>query len=812
MLFDALPPETIFGPAAETWWIAAVVGGLFLATGVLLALKFEQIVSWLFAGVLAGTGAYLTLGGIQLIGLGGSFYYVAAGLVLIATAVLTFLKSPWAARLYAVFLVATLGWAVMESGLNAWALAPRLAMFFVLGLWFLAPWTQAALRRDDGASGGALWVGVAAALVAVVGLVAGLKPDPAATALPDPERRVPVETHTDWQQYGGTTLGQRFAQVDEITPANVHKLKEIWRVRSNVPGPFKVTPTQVGDLLYYCTKGNIITALDADTGEERWRHDPQVEFSGVPNFGETCRGVSYFKAPADYVGECAERLIVGTLDARLIAVDSRTGRACTSFGRDGSVNLKAGMGELRKDEYFITSPPIIAGDVVATSGWVTDNVKTEQASGVVRAFDAITGAYAWGWDMGRPNDTGQPIEGETFTRGTPNVWSIMSYDPALNLIYAPTGNGTPDYFGAHRTPEMEQYASSVVAIDADTGVPRWSFQTVHHDVWDWDVPSQPVLVDIPRPDGSIVPAVIQPTKRAEVFVLDRRDGTPIFPIEERPVPQDPVEGDWLSPTQPFTADFLNFRNPMGESRMWGATPLDQLWCRIAFRKLRWDGHFTPPGLEPALFYPGNAGGFNWGSVSVDAERGLLIAAPMIMANTFELITRDEIAAGRRASGQLGTPYGSTTTPFMNPFTQMPCAEPPYSRVSVVDLKTGQQLWNKPLGSARDSGPFGIRSHLNALVGTPLQAGPLTTKGGLIFHGGTMDRTLRAIDVATGKTVWRADLPANAQATPMSYRAPKSGRQIVVVTVSIPPSVYPRRPPTVEPDPEGGYLIAYALEE
>ena len=425
----------------------------------------------------------------------------------------------------------------------------------------------------------------------------------------------------------------------------------------------------------------------------------------------------------------------------------------------------------------------------------------------------------------------------------------MSYDPELDLIYAPTGNASPDYFGGARRDFDDEWSSSVVALDGATGEPRWKYQTVHHDIWDYDLPAQPVLVDVDR-EGMRVPSVAVPTKTGEIFLLDRRDGTPVFPIEERPVPQDPVEGEYLSPTQPFSPlpDFHPYRH---EKDMWGLTPLDQLLCRVEYKMMRYEGLFTPPTTSGTLTTPGNFGGFNWGSVSVDADNGILIAAPMLLAHRLLAVSPERVAeAGPRAALLLGEEhpavrmdenapmpqqrdpdpadpydhvrirYYGLILPFMSRVgTHVPCFEPPWSVIAAIDLNTNELLWKRPLGSMKDSGPFGWRSGLPFNVGVPVRAGTLTTRGGLTFMSSTMDSTVRAFDVRTGEIHWSAELPGSGQATPMTYLSKNNGKQYLIVTVPNPGWRYPRDPATNTytdsksvVDGKGGYVIAYALED
>jgi quinate dehydrogenase (quinone) len=768
----------------------------------------------IFAVIVMLIGLGMLLGGIQLATLGGSFYYIAAGIALLASGVLLWRGSNNGAWLYGLTLFGTLIWGLIEVGIDLWALMPRLLALSVIGAWLLTPWARRALNGPPSfkQSRGALAAVSIAAIVVIAGVINASKIDVAPLA---PRIGAPTEVaaNTDWPNYGNGPGGTRYTRVDQITPENAGKLKKLWHVRTNVQGAFKNTPTQIGDLLYVCAGANVLMALDADTGEKRWQYDPQVKIPRFGGFGTTCRGVAYYKAPAEYAGECKERILVGTTDARLIAVDALNGQRCENFGTQGEVNLLNNMGDVKPGFHFTTSPPTIAGNVAVIGGWVADNQEVNEPSGVVRAFDAVTGKFAWAWDIGRPGVHTEPAEGEHYTRGTPNAWSVFSYDPKLNLVYLPIGNATPDYFGAHRSKESEQFASSVVALDAATGAVRWHYQTVHHDIWDYDVPSQPVLFDMPQADGSVIPALVQGTKRSELFVLDRRTGTPLTEVKELPVPQGPVEGEWLSPTQPFSVGMPHFRPDIREADMWGLTPFDQLWCRINYKKLRYEGHFTPLTTTGTLQFPGNAGGYNWGSVAVDEERQLLVANPLVMGNKIVLIPRADVAPDRRGGLQLGTPYAVTTQPFMSPLS-VPCMRPPYGILAVIDMQTKQVLWKKPVGMANESGPWGMASGLRIPLGAPLSAGTIVTKGGVIFMSGSMDRYFRAVDLMTGEELWRDYLPGTSQATPMSYLGPKSKKQMVIVTVpnaqrrfgyATPPD------PNQKEDPEGGHVIAYALE-
>jgi membrane-bound PQQ-dependent dehydrogenase (glucose/quinate/shikimate family) len=837
-----------------------------------------------FAAVLGIIGAYnIWYGGI-LLSLGGDFYFLLIGLALAATAALLVMRSPLASTVFAVTVVYTIVWAFLEAGLDFLALLPRLDGWIILGLWFLAPWHRAAMKEGEKRPlyVGGRWPGFASLAAALLLAVAGFQGYTVTEGTKNTVATGPAVT--DWQHYGGLPGGQRFAAIDQINVGNVAKLEKAWEFRTGVAFDFKQTPQMANGLVYICTAGNTLIAVDSDTGEERWRHDTQTNVpGGLANgstFARTCRGVGYHEAPATYAGECAKRIVTGTVDARLIAVDALTGRRCESFGFGGEVNLVSGLGYAPLGNFMVTSTPLIAGDKIVVGGWVTDNQQTGNPSGVLRAYDAVTGAFAWAWDMGNPGYQGLPDEGGEYTRGTPNVWSNTAYDPELNLVYAPTGNSSPDYFdGDLRSKEAEENASAIVAIDAATGQRRWVYQTVHRDIWDYDVPSQPVLVDVRKNgEGELIPAIAGPTKRGEIFLLDRRTGVPIYETPELQVPQNPEVGEVVTATQPFSP-LPHFREDRVEKDMWGLTPLDLLHCRIEFKKMRYEGLFTPPmrgggGYGQAedtwggtFQYPGNAGGFNWGSVSVDADNGLLVGAPMLMGNRIVLRSLEDRAAMQKANadrraaaaaarddhagpaappaGGPGGPggrqqspeakahaerfdqnrvlYRGDTAPFMSewrlplPFfnapTDLPCFEPPFSQIGVIDLNTNKLMWKRPIGSLKDSGPFGIPLGLGTQVGTPVQAGNMTTRGGLIFHGGAMDATLRAFDLRTGDVKWESALPASAHATPMSYVG-KNGKQYVLITVPTPGWRYPRPAPgeAGQPDPKGGYVIAYALPD
>jgi len=461
----------------------------------------------------------LILGGLQLVLLGGSFYYLLTGLTLLACAIRVWQCNPAGALIYGGLMVATVAWALLEAGTNLWALLPRLVTFAVLGLWFLTPWYRRAIYQEAVpplfASSSSRYIVVAAIVVFTYVIINGTGYSVTPLAARKTMERSTVNTATDWPSYGNSVAGTRYSPLQQINTENAAKLELAWSFRTKVGGTFKATPLQVGELLYFCTGGNVVIALDAESGELRWQFDPLIDpehLEFARYFTTGCRGVSYYAAPPDYAGECAQRILTATSDARLIAMDALTGERCSQFGEQGEINLTIGMGNDPLLFNFQTSQPGIVRGKAVVGGWVLDNRSVGEPSGVVRAFDALSGEFAWAWDMGRPGINTQPLRGEVYTRGTPNVWSLFSVDEELGLVYAPTGNETPDYFGGQRMESSEQYASSVVAINGEDGSVRWSYQTVHHDIWDYDGPSQPVLIALTGDDGEMIPVVWVPSQ------------------------------------------------------------------------------------------------------------------------------------------------------------------------------------------------------------------------------------------------------------------------------------------------------------
>lgn len=746
---------------------------------------------WLLIGVLVPVGLWLAAGGAWLLRLGGSPYYLIAGGLCLAASVKIAQRRKLGFWLYMALFAGTLVWALVEVGPHFWLLLPRIGGPLVVALYMLTPWVTRPLgiTRAKPSDGRGWRRGVAAvgavALVAALAIVYRGNDAQAGAGVMQPA------TGTDWPVYGGTAGGTRFADASQITPDNVGNLKVAWTYRTgdlpaNFPNSrsaqmFEATPLKVGDTLFLCTPRDIVIALDAETGREKWRHDPKTETTGIPML--ICRGVAYHEAPAASVSDCPRRILVATVDARMIALDADTGKRCQSFGRNGEISLREGMGAVKPGFHYVTSPATIVGNAAIIGGFILDNMAVDEPSGVVRAFDAISGKQSWAWDSGRADGNAPLKPGESYTRGSPNAWSLFSADPKLGLVYVPTGNPTPDHFGGQRSAEIERYGSSVVALDAATGKLRWAFQTVHHDLWDYDVASQPVLFDMPV-GGQTVPALIQATKHGETYLLDRRTGRPLSPVEEQPVPQGNVPGERYSPTQPMSVGMPSFTPPpLREADMWGATPLDQLWCRIQFRSMHYRGKFTPPSEEQSLIFPGNNGIMNWGSVSVDQQRQIMVVPTSYMPLLLKLIPRKDAPAGdnivvegqNAISPMTGAPYAvKTARPFLSAIG-LPCNAPPWGQIAAVDLKTKKVLWQRPLGTTADHAPLGI-----AVPGVFNQGGAITTAGGVIFIGAAMDNYLRAFDLKSGKELWKGRLPAGGQALPMSYVSARSGKQFVVI--------------------------------
>jgi quinoprotein glucose dehydrogenase len=765
--------------------------------------------------VLLVIGLALAFGGGKLVSLEGSPYYLLAGLGCLAAGVQLLRKRSSGNWIYLAVFVATLVWALAEVGLQFWHLLPRVAgpLFFAAICAALLAWRKQAEGAPKGRSllaWGICLIGAGVLLAAY--MTSGPRLSDRALPLSQAGVSQGQDSADDWTGFGRTSMGNRFAPASQITPANVSDLKLLWSYRTGdsreahpkSPGgyTFQTTPVKVGDKVYICTPHNRVIALDADSGAERWVFDPELDLQGPKLMA--CRGVSYVPAEAgggEDQGTCAERIITATGDARLIALDPQTGKPCAGFGEQGQVSLLEGMGPVKKGFYYVTSPPVIVNGMAVLGGFVFDNAETGEPSGVIRAYDVRTGALRWAWDSGQ----GAGPAAGSFTRGSPNAWSVLSADPELGLVFVPTGNPTPDYFGGLRSPELERYGSSVVALDARTGALRWAFQTTHHDLWDYDVPAQPALFTYRGKTGD-VPAVAVATKRGEIYLLDRRTGKPLHAVEERKVPRGNIPGERYSPTQPYSA-FPGVRPAaLRESDMWGATPLDQMLCRIEFRSRDYVGDFTPPSVRGSISYPGQFGIVNWGGVAIDEDRQVIVLNSAVMPQLLQLVPRKKMEELSRKSGkqdhakglnqQSGTPYGVYVLPFLSPLG-VPCSAPPWGNLTAIDIGKQQVLWQRPLGTSADHAPLGI-----AVPGIFNTGGTTVTKTGLAFIGATMDHYLRAFSVASGKELWRARLPAAANATPATYTTPK-GRQIVVIAAG---------GHEVLGSPSSDYVMAYALPD
>lgn len=606
----------------------------------------------------------------------------------------------------------------------------------------------------------------------------------------------------DWNAYGGDGRGQRHAPLAQITPSNVAQLEIAWSFRTGELGEgfarahealtFEATPLKIGDALYFNTATGKVFALDAASGRERWRFDAQVD-RGRDYSEMATRGVSGWRDAAAAAGSaCAERIVFATIDARLLALDAKNGRRCTDFGTNGEVDLSRGVraSERRLGQYQVTSPPAIAGDVAVVGSSIGDNGGTDLELGVVRAYDLRSGRLLWHWDpiprtAKIPDDAANPQFGEIAAQqarwtGAANAWAPFAVDAERGLVFVPTGSASPDFFGGLR-PGDDAHANSIVALRAASGELVWARQLVHHDLWDYDVASQPMLIELER-DGAKVPALVQLTKTGQVFVLNRETGEPLFPIEERAVPQDAVAGETPSPTQPFSAlPPLVSHAKVRPEDAWGLTFWDRGACREQIAALRSEGIFTPPSLQGTIARPGNAGGANWGGGAWDAQRHLLIANVMELPFVVALIPRDQLDAqydsglykGWEFARQSGTPYAMRRSVLKSPLG-VPCTAPPWGKLVAVDLRKGEIAWSRPLGTSRDRAPWPFWG----IEGAPNIGGPLSTAGGLVFVGATTDNFLRAFDTASGAELWKARLPAGAQATPMSYEV--GGRQYVVV--------------------------------
>ncbi len=596
---------------------------------------------------------------------------------------------------------------------------------------------------------------------------------------PPPSSDGPV---ADWPHWGGSEGGSRYSPLTQVTPQNVGRLKKAWTYHIGmIDAPeqssptFEGTPIVAGGRMFVCSGMGKVAALDPETGKELWEYRYTADTTG--SYLLNCRGLTHYADGARYAGECPGRVFAGTLDGRLLALDAATGKLCAGFGDNGSLDLLKGLGKTQPGDFSISSPPVIVDGRIILGGRIPDNMRVDVPAGVIRAFDVHTGALVWAWNSAPPGEL--PPEGEPYVRGTPNAWAPLAVDSERKLVFVPTGNAATDHTNIIRG-DKDHYAASIVALDATTGQLKWHFRTVHKDHWDYDIPSQPVLFPLQR-NGVEIPALAQSTKQGHIFILNRETGEPLFPVEERPVSlTGAIEGERYSPTQPFPANpaFI-VRRELTRDDIWGFTPWDKGKCREMFDNANWEGVFTPPSLRGTVYFPSFMGATNWGGVSVDPVNNILVTNTTQVPAILRMYPRAEadrlMAAGKRMTPSIGAPYAHTMEPMLSPLGA-PCIRPPWGTLLAIDLEKGERLWEVPLGSTRDVAPFPLWFDW----GVPNMGGSLLTASGLVFIGATADNFLRAFDVKTGQELWKARLPGGGQATPMSYRLSKDGRQYVVI--------------------------------
>lgn len=594
----------------------------------------------------------------------------------------------------------------------------------------------------------------------------------------------------EWERYGGQG-GQQYTEYDQIRSTNLQQLVLAWQFRTGDLNAdftrkqysFQANPVFWDGLLFISTSANWVIAVDARSGSERWRFDPALP-RDIGYSESASRGVSLWHGAA---AVCPDRVFIGTLIGGVHALDAHTGEPCADFGKNGRVDMREGVGnpDANLGDYGITSPPAVLGDQLIVGSAIGDNRGVELERGVVRSLDVRTGTVNWYWDP-IPRSPDNPAyssweNDSARNTGAANVWPPIAVDAELNLVYVSTGSPSPDFYGGQRL-GTNDYANSLVALDASTGNVAWHQQLIHHDIWDYDIPSQPALTDIQTGSGPRQ-AVIVVTKTGMLYAFDRRDGEPIYEIIEKPVPLSTVPGERAAPTQPFSSvPALSSQRAITEDDAFGISWFDKQGCRKIIRNMRSEGIFTPPSLQGTIMNPGYAGGSNWGGVAVDPQRQIAIANVNQIPALVRLIPRDELET-LRSSGELdgwdisqqrGTPFYMARRVFLSSL-DLPCVKPPWGKLVAVDLQTASILWEVPLGTIRDVAPAFVP---NFNWGVPGMGGPMVTASGLIVIGAAAEQVLRIFDIRSGAELWQYDMPAAPLATPMSYMI--DGEQYIAI--------------------------------
>lgn len=636
------------------------------------------------------------------------------------------------------------------------------------------------------------------ALAAVVAIVVACGERAAAGSTTIPADAVPstvTSAARDWPTIGGDAGSAHYSGLGQITKENVTQLAVAWSMRtgdashdSGMKAPkgescsachtgsakFEATPILANNRLYLSTPLNRVLALDPASGKELWRHDPKLDMKQERSEGFVSRGVAFWQGAVIPSGRperseggareagsasCIKRVFFGTVDARLLALDADSGTLCSGFGENGTVRLDQGIGPLQVGQYGMTSPPMVVGDVVVTGSSIGDNRRVEMERGIVRGWDAVSGKQVWSFD---------PMSEDQRTGGG-NAWAPLSADLGLGLVFIPTGSAAPDFFGGQR-PGNNQYTNAVVALKAATGEVVWSFQTVHHDLWDFDVSSPPALITVPK-DGVNVPAVAVSTKHGFIFILDRRTGKPLFPVEERPVPASDIPGEVASATQPFPVlPKPLFPSHLTREMVWGFNDEERDACLAQFDKMKTGPIFTPPSTQGTVMFPAYSGGTTWGGVSWSPEENVLVLNLMRLPFWVKLRMRQ---AGEKIN-QEGTPWIMSRAMLSSP-KGLPCSKPPWGNLVAIDLRTGEEKWQVPLGTV----PKLSKVPGYEAFGSPSMGGSIITSSGIVFIAAAMDDVIRGFDLQTGKELWKAALPAGGQATPMTYEW--NGKQYLVIS-------------------------------